>query len=405
MSDPGGPNDSGATQTGAPGELERLRQRVAELREMQERFRVLVEQVPVVTYVDAVRPDPATLYVSPQVEGLLGYRPDELVAGPSTWPDLIHPDDRDRVLTLSKQAQDAEGVFDAEYRMVGKDGRQVWVHDRAVLIRDDEGRPRLWQGVWIDVTDAERTRDLEGELIAERKQAAELRAIDQAQNTFLAAVSHDLRTPLAAILGLATTLEQHSLEPDETKDLAARISANARRLDRMVTDLLDLDRLSRGVLEPVLWPEDLGALVARMVEESDLAGRIVAVQSDRVVAEVDAAKVERIVENLLANAARHTPPDAHIWISVAADDGGVLLTVEDDGPGVPEAERAAVFEPFRRSATAMPTRGAGIGLALVARFAQLHGGRAWVQERTGGGASFRVWLPASPRTGGGELRR
>lgn len=238
------------------------------------------------------------------------------------------------------------------------------------------------------------------ELVADLRESQERhRAIDETKNTFLAAVSHDLRTPLAAILGLAVTLEHHTLDPDETKDLAARIAANARRLDRMVNDLLDLDRLSRGIVEPVVWPVDLGSLVARMVEESDIAaGRVVAVESDRLVAEVDAAKVERIVENLLANAARHTPADAHIWISVRPADDGALLVVEDDGPGVPQDQREAIFEPFRQAATPDRPAGVGIGLALVARFAELHGGRAWVQERDGGGSSFRVWLPtASPR--------
>lgn len=400
MSDPHGPNGFGASASDEQAELERLRELVADLREMQERYRALVEQIPVVTYVDAVRPNPATLYVSPQVEQLLGYTPEELVVIPSIWSELLHPDDRERVLALSERAEESEGVFTAEYRMIGKDGREVWVQDRAVLIRDDEGRPRLWQGVWIDVTETGRASELEHELRAERERAARLRVIDETKDRLLSAVSHDLRTPLAAILGLAVTLEQHSLDPDETRDLASRIAANARRLDRMVTDLLDLDRLSRGVVEPVLWPEDLGALVARMVEESDVAGRIVAVESSRVVAEVDAAKVERIVENLLANAARHTPADAHIWVSVRAEGDGALLTVEDDGPGIPQDERDVVFEPFRQADDAEHAGGVGIGLALVARFAQLHGGRAWVQERDGGGSSFRVWLPTSPRSAG-----
>ena len=122
------------------------------------------------------------------------------------------------------------------------------------------------------------------------------------------------------------------------------------------------------------------------------------------VADVDPAKLERIVENLVANAARHTPPDRTIWVAVREEAGGVLLAVEDDGPVVPPELRDAIFEPFRQGPTATPhTPGTGIGLSLVARFAELHGGRAWVAERAGGGASFRVWLPAS-RPGGGDGR-
>jgi signal transduction histidine kinase len=112
---------------------------------------------------------------------------------------------------------------------------------------------------------------------------------------------------------------------------------------------------------------------------------------------VDPAKVERIVENLLANAARHTPPDTPVWVRVARQDQGVLIAVEDAGGGVPPQLRATLFEPFRQGPE-VPTHapGVGIGLTLVARFAELHGGRAWVEERPGGGSSFRVLLPDPP---------
>jgi signal transduction histidine kinase len=108
----------------------------------------------------------------------------------------------------------------------------------------------------------------------------------------------------------------------------------------------------------------------------------------------DAAKVERMVENLLANAARHTPPDATIWVRVEEATGGVVMIVEDDGPGVPDDQKEMIFEAFRRGRTT--AEGSGIGLSLVARFAELHGGRAWVEDRPSGGASFRVFLPDVP---------
>jgi signal transduction histidine kinase len=121
-----------------------------------------------------------------------------------------------------------------------------------------------------------------------------------------------------------------------------------------------------------------------------------------VVVRADPAKVERIVENLLMNAARHTGSDRRIWLRVEEVEGGALIAVEDDGPGVPEALRAEIFEAFRQGPTASPhSPGTGIGLSLVSRFAALHEGRAWVEERVGGGASFRVFLPEAPddRTG------
>ena len=108
---------------------------------------------------------------------------------------------------------------------------------------------------------------------------------------------------------------------------------------------------------------------------------------------VDGPKVERIVENLVANAAKHTPQGCPIWVRVEAVPEGALIVVEDAGEGVPPDIREAIFEPFRQGANRRgDSPGVGIGLSLVARFAELHDGRAWVEERPGGGSSFRVLL-------------
>ena len=125
-----------------------------------------------------------------------------------------------------------------------------------------------------------------------------------------------------------------------------------------------------------------------------------------VVLSVDAAKVERIVDNLLANTARHTSEDAGVRVWVAPEGGGVMIAVEDEGPGVPDDLKEAIFEPFRQGPQrSQHSPGVGIGLSLVARFAELHGGRAWVEDRPSGGASFRVFLPggeAEPDPEAGE---
>jgi PAS domain S-box-containing protein len=371
-----------------------------QLRRTEERYRALVEQTPVVTYLDALGPENVTIYISPQVEALIGYSPDELTGSEPLWPSLLHPEDRDRVLAASDEAERVEGTFNIDYRLVARDGRVVWVHDQSVLIRDDGGRPLYWQGVWVDVTERMRAAELERALETERAAAAQLRSVDEMKNTFLQAVSHDLRTPLAAILGLAITLERDDLtvSSDEARELAARIAANARKLDRMVNDLLDIDRLGRGIIEPLLEEVDVGELVSKIAEVTELPGsREIHVDVEPVRAEVDVPKVERIVENLLANAARHTPNGTPIWVAVRSRDDGVLLTVEDTGPGVPTRLRAQIFEPFRQGPDVpQHSPGVGVGLTLVARFAELHGGRAWVEDRDGGGASFRVWLPIRP---------
>src|SRR5581483_3136303 len=229
-------------------------------------------------------------------------------------------------------------------------------------------------------------------LEAEREATASLRALDEMKNAFLRAVSHDLRTPLTVVLGAAMTLERDDVEisREERSDLVARLATNARKLNRLLGDLLDVERLARGVVKIDRSPTDVAALVREAVEEAGVGpGRSVEVHTDPLVVEVDGPKVEHILENLLLNAVKHTPEGSRIWVRASRLEEGVLLLVEDDGPGIPPDLREEVFEPFRRGDPEDPSPGSGIGLSLVAEFARLHGGRAWVEERPGGGASFR----------------
>ncbi len=259
----------------------------------------------------------------------------------------------------------------------------------------------FWQGFMLDITERKvAEQQVARALDAEREAAQRLRALDEMKNTFLQAVSHDLRTPLAAILGLAVTLERGDVELDatEAQDLAGRIADNARKLERLVTNLLDMDRLARGIVSPKLESVDVGEVVRRVVIESDQIDRSrLTMDVDAVVIPVDRSKIERIVENLLANTARHTPSNAHVWVSVRRHEEGALIMVEDSGVGVPAELRESLFEPFQQGPEApQHSPGVGVGLTLVRRFAELHGGRAWIEERAGGGASFQVFLPGSP---------
>ena len=373
------------------------------LRDADVLFRTLVEQVPAVVYIDAVDDVSTALYISPQYERLLGYSAEERMANPTLWVDRLHPEDRDRVLAESRETNRTGRPFSVEYRMLHRDGHVVWVRDEARLLRGENGRPMYWQGLLIDITERIETEQAVRRAYEREREAAErLRSLDEMKNAFLNAVSHELRTPLAALLGFALTLEQQgdALPRDEQLELLARLARNARKLDTLLSDLLDLDRLRRGVLEPQRRLVDVGALARTVVEEAQLDPGRIEVDASPVVAAVDGPKVERILENLVANAVKHTGPGTRIWVTVRLEEGGVLVVVEDEGTGVRDDLKAEVFEPFRQGdGVRQHAPGAGIGLSLVALFAELHGGRAWVEDRPGGGASFRVFLPADPGAG------
>ncbi|MBI4729845.1 MAG: hypothetical protein HY775_10170 [Acidobacteria bacterium] len=227
----------------------------------------------------------------------------------------------------------------------------------------------------------------------QRLAIARLRALDQIKSALLQGVSHELRTPLTAILGLAETLNRADAPEHERRELTARLAGSAKRLDRLLGDLLDLDRLSRGVIEPRMQRAEIEGVVRSAIRDVDPHDHPVTVDCEVATAEVDVPRLERIVENLVVNAVRHTPPGTPIWIRARSEGEALLLAVEDAGPGVPDHLKTEVFEPFRRGEAG--PRGSGIGLTLVARLAEFQGGRAWVEDRPGGGASFRVLLPGA----------
>lgn len=214
------------------------------------------------------------------------------------------------------------------------------------------------------------------------------------------AVFHRMRTKLSSVLGPALTLEARggSLTEADSRELLRTVARSARELHGLLSDLLDLDQLQRGVLTPDREPTDLLHLARATVERFDRDHPPIIVQGEHVHHDVDQWMVERIITNLIMNARQHTPRGTGIWVRVAEDPEGARLTVEDDGPGVPVGMRTQMFQPFRRGASASThDPGAGIGLTLVARLAELHHGRAWLTERPGGGVAVHVLLGGASR--------
>jgi PAS domain S-box-containing protein len=371
-----------------------------QMREAEAKYRSLVEGLPAVVYIAEFGKDAAWTYISPRVESILGFTPDEWTRQADLWRERILPEDRELALDAELRILNGETRMQCEYRIIGKDGRVIWIHEEAEALANDGGRPVYLQGVMYDVTEQKNAEaQLVKSLDAEKEAATRLREVHEMQNSFLQAVSHDLRTPLTSILGCALTLEgsfdRDELSREDEHDLVGRIATNARKLHRLLTNLLDLDRMSRGIVAPNRDDVDITKILGNVLQESSTDSHpIELVSLDPVFARVDAAQVERIVENLVANAIRYTAPGTPIWVRATRQDDGVLLVVEDAGPGVPEELRESIFEPFRQGNEVVTHNpGVGIGLSLVTRFAQLHGGRAWVEEREGGGSSFRVYLP------------
>jgi PAS domain S-box-containing protein len=357
--------------------------------ELAAKYRTLVEQIPAVVYLAEYGEQGDWLYISPQVEQVLGYTPEEWLAHPHPMASFTHPHDLSAVRVEEERSLSTGEPFRAEYQMQTKDGRWLWILDEATPVRDQTGRPFVLQGVMYDISKRKHTEQELGEVLEK------LRAMDRLKNTLLHALSHDLQNPLTAIHGAASTLERldPQLSTDERRSLLKSLIDRTQHLRTLLTDLLDLDRLDRGIVEPRRSPVDLPAMIRRLVASSEgLTGRTVEIDTEPVTIAVDQPKVERMVENLLANVARHTV-DAKVWIRVAAQDGGALISVDDEGAGVPDDLKEKIFVPFSRGPEAADLPGSGIGLSLVAGFAELHGGRAWVEDRSGRGASFRVFLP------------
>jgi two-component system, OmpR family, sensor histidine kinase KdpD len=225
-----------------------------------------------------------------------------------------------------------------------------------------------------------------------------LRRSDVLKTALLRAVSHDLRSPLTAILTAVGALESGPLADDERDELVADIGGEAQRLARLVDNLLDMSRLEARAAEPRVEWCSVEEVIQAAIDELALADGTfaLAIDADLPLIRADAAQLERAFANLLENAARYSGGHP---VSVRARAVGhrVIARIVDRGPGVPPAEKARIFEPFYRGAGASNGhRGSGLGLAIVRGFVEANGGRVWVESLPGQGSTFVVELPLEP---------
>ena len=231
----------------------------------------------------------------------------------------------------------------------------------------------------------------------EAVEAEALRRSDALKTAVLRAVSHDLRTPLMAILTSASALsrEDLALGEQDRDELLETIRVEAQRLDRLVGDLLDLSRLQAGAVRTQSAPWSIDDLVIQALGElGPGASRVeVTLPETSPIVRVDAQQVERALVNLIENALKYSPPPEPVRVQVGSHGSTGVVRVVDHGPGVSASEVERIFEPFQRGLAASSVRGAGLGLAIARGFAEANGGHVSVESRRGQGATFTLELP------------
>ena len=392
-------DDSGRVISWQGVVLDISEQRAADerVRKAEERFRMLVEQLPAVTYVWAESApgvgDFATTYISPQVESLLGWPPEEWIGDENDlWIETIHGDDRERVLAENARTDASGEPFVLEYRKLVPDGRVIWVHEEAQLVRGGPNVPREWQGVMFDITDIktaeeelQRTVDLLQSTDDERRDllARVVRAQEEERQRIAADIHDDSIQKMTAV-GLR-------LEALRSLDIGEEGGGLLDRLGESVE--LAIRRLRRLMFElrpPALDREGLEAALRQylheLATETNLVVRI-DVHLDHEPPDEIRAIAYRIALEALANVRKHARAD-EVRVEVGSEDGGVRVRIVDDGVG---------FDP-----ASLGHRPGHIGLSAIRERAELAGGTCLVASEPGNGTTVEFWLPDDRPTDDGE---
>jgi len=394
------------------------------LRVAEARYRMLIENIPLAVSTGALD-DPATSpYISPQITDLFGYSVEEWLAQPDLWRRLMHPDDLAHVIAAGA-ATGASCDFRVEMRQFHRDGHMLWVqYDQHIIV--SEGQRYLIATI-SDIT-ARRTAELAlhesnehlellnqslEQRVAERTMALhqanlELSHAGRLKDEFLTMMSHELRTPLTSILGRSELLLDDPDDPltAQQQHGVARIEEAGRHLLALITDILDLSKIEAGKL--LLYPEPvpvaaLCAACLALVAEQAARKQIhlqTRVDLQTAIITADVRRLKQIVVNLLANAVKFTPQGGSVGIEVHGDAAArtVQFEVWDTGIGISRDDQLRLFQPFVQIDSSLTRHyaGTGLGLALVARLAALHGGQVMLSSTPGVGSRFTVTLPWEP---------
>jgi PAS domain S-box-containing protein len=356
----------------------------------------LSERLPIVTYTNAFRETAETVWMSPQVERLFGYRLEEWVGNPGFFEAVaLHPDDRGPVLAEMRASREELRPFSRDYRLLGRDGRVVWIHDESVPIVGEDGKPEFIQGYFIDITER---KELERELMQSQK--------TEALGRMAAGIAHDFNNLLTAIGGYAE-FAKRSLGPEApARRHVHEILATVERATKLTRQLLSFSR--RDEFEPQR------VCLTDLVRETEsmllhVAGAVVQVDlelGDTPEVAADPGQLEQVLMNLVSNARDAGASRVAIRTSTAAIPRGyesrrlgiaageyVALVVSDTGSGMDEETRARVFDPF--FTTKHRDGGTGLGLSLAHSVIRQSGGAIEVSSAPGSGTTFRILLPVA----------
>jgi two-component system NtrC family sensor kinase len=367
--------------------------RTQQLREAETKYRTLVEQLPAVSYIAAVNGERRLLYVSPQIETLLGFSPDEWLSNPDLWATQLHPTDRQQVLTAYADSVANQTGFSGEYRLLARDAREVWVRTEEAVILDDTAHPKCVQGLMLDVTErkrAEEERQRQREALSQAEKVATLGQV-------LTGVAHELNNPLTVVVSQTELLREltrgHALgervdKVYEAVQRCARIVKNFFALARQRPPErrnVHLNHIIHEAMELLAYPMRVDGIAVHL----DLAEELPNIWADP-------HQLHQVIVNLVSNAhqaLRETSRTRQVTISTRYDAGKsrLCLAVADTGPGISPELRSRLFDPF--FTTKPPGQAAGLGLSLCQEIVERHGGTINVESTPGEGAQFVVDLP------------